>query len=181
MGVDIVALTNIRKVDALFDECGDPVNPVTREPYDNAWRLYHAPSYSDRADGIEDGKVYEYDASVHHASLSYGAYNIWRDHIARLAGWPKGSYEQYGRNWDSYAASAWDATEGPLWELINFSDCEGVIGPKTSAKIAADLRALTVTEESFEGAVWAPHFVKFYNEMVKIFEAAAGNGCVRYS
>lgn len=46
--------------------------------------------------------------------------------------------ERFGVQESSYAASAWAATGGPFWELINFSDCEGVLGPATSAKLAGD-------------------------------------------
>jgi hypothetical protein len=35
-------------------------------------------------------------------------------------------------------AAAWGMSEGPFWELIHFSDCEGTIGPEVSAKLAQD-------------------------------------------
>lgn len=177
MGVDIRAYTNIRKIDAVFDADGEPLDPVTKEPMPDALKLWVNPDYPERAADVVDKGVYEYDACVGHASYGYGGYNMWRDHLAKLAGWPLGSYQQYGRAWESYAASAWQADGGKLWELINFSDCEGTIGPAVCAKIAAELRELAATDPQFPRS----HDRQFFDEMLEIFEAAAGSGCVVFS
>ena len=49
------------------------------------------------------------------------------------------------------ADDAWERTDGPFWELINFSDCEGVIGPKTSAKLAGDFAAFQEKADAHHG------------------------------
>lgn len=177
MGVDIRGYTNIRKIEAVLDEDGEPLDPTTREPMQDALKLWVNPDYPERAADIADKGVYAYDECAGHASYGYGSYNFWRDHLAKLAGWPLGSYEQYGRSWDSHAASAWHADGGKLWELINFSDCEGTIGPAACTKIAAELREIAATDPQFP----RPHDRAFFDEMVKIFEAVAGNGCVVFS
>ena len=35
MGLDVTAYKKLSKLDALFDSDGDPVNPITREPFEN--------------------------------------------------------------------------------------------------------------------------------------------------
>ena len=59
---------------------------------------------------------------------SYMYYSKWRNQLAEMAG--LGSAEAVRTNPEK---------EGlPFVELINFSDCEGVIGPKVAAKLAKD-------------------------------------------
>ena len=63
-------------------------------------------------------------------------------------------------------------------ELIHFSDCEGTIGPKTSAKLAKDFadwrdRAEKHTPEEY--------FFAKYCDFQKAFEIAARGGAVKFS
>jgi hypothetical protein len=94
--------------------------------------------FADRADGLTPG-LYRCQAELSFRAGSYSGYNAWRESLAELAGYPKRMHRSdYKPPEELHAAGAWEATEGPFWELINFSDCEGTIGPKTSAKLAKD-------------------------------------------
>lgn len=63
---------------------------------------------------------------------SYSWYNLWRDHLCRAAnGFPVEEIwmDPYGER------------EALFWELLNFSDCQGTLGPAACAACAGDMRA----------------------------------------
>ena len=62
----------------------------------------------------------------------------------------------------------------PFYELINFSDCEGFIGPKTSAKLAKDFAAW---QEKAGERGW---FSEKYAQWRAAFELAANGGVVQF-
>lgn len=136
----------------------------------------NAAEFKARADGLEDGR-YDADQCIGFAAGSYGGYNAWRDQLAQLAGYPRVRHlAGYKPPEDLYAAGAWEATEGPFWELINFSDCEGFIGPKTSAKLARDFAEFQAKADAHEDE-W---FRRKYAEWRKAFELAANDGAVDF-
>ena len=130
-----------------------------------------------RAEGVPDiNGVYTFDQSGGFAAGSYGTYNGWRELLAKLAGW-------------TGAKQAWKAQGGPFWELINFTDCDGTIGPVVSAKLAQDFAELQDLVDgagttSFGGdeneiepsdVEW---FRRVYADFRKAFETAAQGGAV---
>lgn len=176
MGLDITAYSRLAKVDAVFDAGGEPIDPQTREPIAEDYYRPRENAHHDRADGIEPRCVYRYGKAIGHHAGSYGGYNRWREQLAELAGWPKTSYEQYGTQWPSWAASAWNAESGPFWELINFSDCEGTIGPKHCAKLAKDFAGHQAKADAHDDE----RFRKLYAEWRAAFELAADSGAVSF-
>lgn len=176
MGLDITAYRKITKLDAVFDSDGEPIDPTTREPIEYAMRAYINNDFPKQADKIEDRAIYDAADSFGFRAGSYGGYNHWRDQLAKLAGYPLGQHEQYGKVYDSYCVECWNGKTGPFSELINFSDCEGVIGPETAAKLAKDFAvfqdAADKTDEHF--------FKENYNAWRKAFEMAADAGAVSF-
>lgn len=151
MGLDI---SYVNKLTFLREEDGT----------DYAWpeemRLYPNPDFPAQADGLKDG-IYKYeDVGEFHAG-SYSGYNQWRNQLAQLAGY--GSAEQ-----------AWTTTEGPFRELINFSDCGGVIGSITSAKLAKDFAEYQHAADQHQDS----YFLERYNFWRKAFEVASNAGAV---
>jgi len=175
MGLDITAYGNLRKIDAVFSKDGEPIDPATREALDGDYYEPRPNEHYDRADGLTEG-VYRYEKAIAHRAGSYGGYNRWREELAKLGGWPLGSYEQYGKTWSSHAASAWDAKGGAFWELINFSDCEGTIGAATSAKLARDFAEHQANADAHEDN----GFREKYGQWRAAFELAANNGAVSF-
>lgn len=173
MGLDVSAYRGLKKLDVVFDAHGEPIDPVTREEITDGVRFYANPDFPGRQGQIEDRAVYSYEDSLGGWSGGYGRYNRWREELAELAGWPLSEYEQYGRMWPSHAASAWAATEGPFWELINFSDCEGVIGAEVSAKLANDF-----AEHDEKARQVGGEFYEKYQEWAACFRFASDNGAV---
>ena len=130
-----------------------------------------------RTDGLAEGR-YAASRSLHFRAGSYSGYNRWRDELAKLAGykavWHKAPYDKTGE--ESHAAGAWEAAEGPFWELINFSDCEGFIGPKTSAKLALDFAEFQPKADAVED----PWFRDLYARWREAFEVASNGGAVDF-
>ncbi len=117
MGLDVIALRNLKVSDA---------------DADNSTRFWDNPDFPGRAAGLDCTKRYEYAAAedfLDVIGISYGGYNNWRNWLAVQAGYEGGAEE------------AWKATSGPFWELINFADNEGTIGPVACAKLALDFIA----------------------------------------
>ena len=174
MGLDVYAYSNVKKIDCVLDEDGDAVHPVTRESVDYDVRVYANPDFPGRADGVEDRACYT-GKECSSLSAGYGSYNAWRNQLAKLAGYPETRHTNYGITEMRHDAGAWAATSGPFWELINFSDCEGTIGPIVSAKLARDFadfeeRAKTVGGRFYDG----------YQQWREAFETAADNGLVNF-
>lgn len=119
------------------------------------------PDFEDQADGLETG-LYDCERSGSFRAGSYRGYNLWRSRLAILI--------------DKTDYDIWDNSEGPFAELINFSDCEGIIGPVTSAKLAKDFSEHQEIAERKEDS----YFLYLYNEWRKAFETAANGGCVRF-
>lgn len=93
---------------------------------------------------LKEESVYEMDYIDSFASGSYGGYNGWRNRLYSLV---------YSGNIDDY----WEKTSNiidekytkkletnietmPFLELINFSDCEGIIGPEICEKLSKDFQ-----------------------------------------
>lgn len=176
MGLDITSYRKISKMAGVNYVDGEVVDSESGQFVDCDLVAYVNPDFPGRNDGVEDGQAYDAEDQFGFRAGGYGWYNHWRDELAKISGWPKGSYEQYGKEWESYAASAWKATSGPFWEIINFSDCEGVIGPETSKKLFEDFTAF---DEAAKHSNY-PNFYQIYRDFRKAFEMAADGGAVRF-
>lgn len=158
MGLDISYYTNTKAVpDAERDDDGYPVDSGCVLAYVN-------PDFADHADSIEHEAIYSYDDSGSFRAGSYGGYNAWRDELATLAGFPS-------------ASQVWEKADydGPFEPLINFSDCEGIIGPETSARLARDFAEHQPKADAIGG-----YFAEKYADWRAAFEAVAGNGFVDF-
>lgn len=173
MGLDIYAYSKLQKLDCVFDECGEPIDATTRKPFQNCVFLHPNQHYIDRAAGLSGW--YQRAGCFHVKAGSYGWYSKWRDWLAEISGWPISSYELYGKQWPSHAASAWAAESGPFWELINFSDCAGAIGGKHCQKLLDDFVAFQSKAEKENG-----RFFEKYQEWRKAFEVASNAGAVKF-
>lgn len=175
MGVSINAYTNLKKADVIAGE-DYAIDPVTRQERPDLWRAYVNSDFPGRADEIEDRAYYAYDERVDGMDRSYGGYNLWRNELAKIAGWPEAPDEaDNGKR--SHAASAWAATSGPFWELINFADNEGVIGGRIAAKLAKEFAEFQPKADAHP----EPFFRECYDGMRRAFEAAANTGAVDFS
>lgn len=176
MGLAVTAYKQLTKLDVLFDKWGEPINPDTRQPIDAYVKAWENPDFPGRAEGLESGAIYGYADAIDGGSMGYGGYNYWRETLAKVAGYPAKEYERYGLKEMRHDAGAWAATSGPFWELINFSDCEGTIGPVVSAKLAKDFAEHDArAKEADDG-----RFYSFYQLLRESFEFASDNGAVKF-
>lgn len=164
MGLDINAYSQLKKVDSVFDSYGKPINPVTRQSlgsnYVQFWVNFEFPG---RNNDIEDRAVYAFKGKYRFRAGSYGSYNQWRATLASMAGYKP--------------VEAWDGQceEKAFVELVNFSDCEGVIGAKTSKKLAQDFAA-----HDDQAKLENEYFYQTYCNFRKAFDMAANGGAVKF-
>lgn len=171
MGLDITAYRKLTKMDVLFDEDGEPLNPTTREPIEIYVKVYSNPDFPGRSEGLEDRGIYCFEDAADCLSMGYGGYNGWRDQLANLAGYPS-TQTQYGK---SYAAACWNGATGPFSELINFSDCEGTIGPVVCAKLSKDFADFDERAKQM-----AEGFYDRYQKLRNGVDMAADGGALKF-
>jgi hypothetical protein len=164
MGLDITAYRRLTPApDAELDSDGCP------QEWDRYVRLRENSDFPAHAEGVAQGVVQGFADSFGFRAGSYSGYDQWRDRLAQLVGW-------------NSAEACWQATsggrDGPFRELINFSDCEGVIGPAVAAKLAKDFADWDERARTFGG--FDGWFVEQYERWRKAFEMAADGGAVDF-
>lgn len=174
MGLNITAYRNIKEIGCVFDEDGEPIDPTTGEEIDYDFRAYVNSDFPGRADDVRGGAVYSSQDSTSFR-MSYGGYSHWRNELARVAGFPETELGRLGSVAKRHDAGAWAATEGPFWELILFSDCEGVIGSAVAGKLANDFAQYQEQADKED-----EHFRNWYAAWREAFEMAAEGGAVSF-
>lgn len=163
MGLDVTAFSKVRRVRD-HDGSDWEVDEIV---------LSNEPAFAPRAADVPNG-IYRYERSQHVFSRSYGTYNHWREELAKLAGYAAHPTETDDAH--IHSRTAWEAESGPFWELINFTDCDGVLGAQTCSKLLADF-------EAFEARA-AAHTDSWFRDMYRSFHAAirlaADGGAVKF-
>jgi hypothetical protein len=161
MSLDILAYKGLKKVSKKSEIDCECIQTYCEENNLNNFRLNAA--FPKAAEDIDEDYIYSAeDCFGDVMGKSCGSYGVWRNELAQLIG----HVDQQ---------SAWThPVDGPFVELINFSDCEGIIGTKVSKKLAMDFSAfeLSCLEEKDED------FIHYYNQLKKAFEFASDDGCV---
>lgn len=176
MGLDIAIYQNLKmaKGNEAFDDKGEL-------KWDENWvQFYVNPDFPGRANEIEDGKAYKGEYVNRFRAGSYGGYGVWRNTLAQLAGYPEFEYDDEFTNSKrkSHAAYGWYHPDEklPFIELINFTDCEGVIGAEICAKLAKDFAEFQEKADQHKD----DYFTKKYGAWRRAFEAASKNGVVEF-
>jgi hypothetical protein len=129
--------------------------------------------------GCSDGAVcglplYYADSGIG-GEWSYDGYSAWRDDVKRMV------YHAAKASKGSDADLTLEAAGGPFWELLNFSDARGTIGPVVAKKLAKDFDEFYEHAEMFPSAHGASiHFFDRYKTMREAFRAAAHGGAVSF-
>jgi hypothetical protein len=154
---------------------------------DNVY-LYPNDSLLDQSEGIQSG---EYTCEGIRGSFragSYSGYGNWRRTLAKMIGWEiedlwqhVGTLVQRNENLNDVLNESDELkVDIPFVELLNFSDCEGFIGPKTSAKLYLDFLEWdekAKVSDPFKGG----YFYETYQEWTEAFKVASDGGCVIFS
>lgn len=175
MGLDITAYRKIELADnnIAFDENDELTD------YHLFVQFYRNNAFSKQIAGeVEDGAAYKYEDSMSFTAGSYSSYNRWREELAKLAGYKPIRTDTYGCMADGYCAGLWKNKNpsGHFSELINFSDCDGVIGAQVSAKLANDFSIFQVKADAHESDLFREKYAKFR----AAFEMAADAGAVKF-
>jgi hypothetical protein len=161
MGLDISAYEKVTLV--------HPTNAYNEEyELPNHRFLYQSPGFIAQADGLVTGHYKVEGEEIHFRAGSYSGYNHWRNTLSLMLGKP--------------AEEVW---ENPVPGPIHFSDCEGIIGPKTSAKLAKDFAEWEEKAAIFFNAQpeyqYPDWIISKYNDFHKAFVLASNGGVVIFS
>lgn len=168
MGLDITAYSKIKIEPNGLDKDGDV------KDWDNHFTVYINPYFPGRADGLQEQIAYSYGEAHGFRAGSYSGYNRWREQLAKMAGYPAVEVERYGRKDYHHDAGAFAATSGPFWELINFSDCEGVLGSAVCKRLLVDFDRFADEAEKDS------YFDASYRDWHKAIRLGADDGCVTF-
>ena len=160
MGLDIVAFKGLTKTDA----------------EENIHVSHDAFGYNN---DLETG-WYDSEDSFHFRAGSYSSYNGWRRALCEAF---NGMTDiEFWKDSDSLL-------DAPFYELINFSDCEGQIGPKVSEKLYQEFenpenekKFEEYCEKKFgnEPGIVKEFYMANWQDFKKAFEAARHNGLVQW-
>lgn len=158
MGLDIVACSRIKFIREVRDD-----EELTFDD-DSIW--LGGDDFVERQDGLRHG-LYDVEGDeFHFRAGSYSGYNNWRSELSLAA--LEVAPEVVWRDFENFRGK-------PFAELICFSDCEGFIGPKTSAKLLEDFKKLDVRKL---GGPWDEYMCDRFEDWQLAFKLAADNGVV---
>lgn len=167
MGLDVTAYKNVKLVGIAAD--GDEWEE--KFDYNKTDWVYPDQDFLDKLPPIQPGGVYEYGDKFGFHPGAYSSYNEWRNELSLMA-------------LGVEARTVWanPARYKPFVELINFSDCEGVLGTEVCRKLLQDFMDHQEKANSYQGAdedetEW---FVRKYHDWLRAFEYAADGGYIRF-
>jgi hypothetical protein len=170
MGLDITAYSKLEYLETMETEAWEGKYRWPKERGESSLTIiahHWEPVYADRAAPIIEGGVYKVNGEAYNFRAgSYSGYNEWRGDLSQL---------MLGVS----ARTVWGREEEfkdkPFYELINFSDCEGIIGPVVARKLAADFAAHQTKTDAYYD--W---WRRKYADWRKAFELAADGGLVEF-
>lgn len=169
MGVSVSGHKNIRVEPNPDNPCGGWVAD------DGSEKFLKNRHFPEQYEGLDPDSFY-HSEYISGPSMAYGGYNRWRDQLARIAGYPKMIFNMGdGTIRETHCTKCWEGEPGPFAEQINFSDCEGTIGPVVCTKLAKDYNDFADKAELEDE--W---FLKNYKLFQFIFNEVAGNGLVSF-
>jgi hypothetical protein len=126
------------------------------------------PEFVDWADGIQEG-CYSGTFATTFGAGGYGSYNEWRAQLCRMA---------HGVEPDVLWENPAEWKGKSFYELIDFADDHGTIGPKTSAKLYRDFVAWQDKAQTQDSEV--EDFSELYRLWMEAFRLASQDGVVRF-
>jgi hypothetical protein len=120
--------------------------------------------------------LYEGGRTMNVVGMPYSMFNEWRNWLAKVAGYPAVPEQRAdGLPDHAFARGAWAAGAGPFIDLINFSDCEGTIGPAACVRLLADFDRFL--QEADAQDAW---FIETYQAFRTGLQIAAPAGCLAF-
>ena len=164
MGLDITAYSHVKK---LAKNCSDvDVNYAACQKRRHM-RAHVVPDFADRLpSGAGCYKPTPKTKRYVFRTGSYSYYNEWRNRLAQII--LNVPAEIVWHNLEEY-------TNQPFFELINFSDAEGTIGPEASKRLHnafVEFREMAQKEDEY--------FQRLYDDMTEAFKLGSQNGLVTF-
>lgn len=191
MTLSVNAYAQLYKIDCVYNEAGEPIDPNTREEIADYVKLYVNTDFAQSraapfVNGVYVSKVTE---SVHFP-MGYPTHRVFREALAKLAGYPAVEWERvpdYAPSREmSHFASAWLRAEQtcnlPFYELICFSDCEGTLGTEVCKRLLPEfdrvsaVRGTTPVAMPGGGNFWA-----IFDNWHKAVRVAADGGAITFN
>ena len=158
--------------------------PDFEEMHQNSVFLYPNDSLLDQSEGIKNGEYISEGIQGSFRAGSYSGYGSWRRILAEMIGW---EIEDLWRSVETLVQRNENlndvlnendrfSVDIPFVELLHFSDCEGFIGPKTSAKLHSDFLEWNENAKNFDSQ--NSYFYEKYQEWTEAFKVASDGGCV---
>ena len=170
MGLDIAVYKLLELVEnPELEEDGCLVNE------DDVIKLWKHPRFPKQFDDLVDEGVYKYEQLYDFVVGGYPNYTTYRDTLAKLANYKPVIDNDPSSKLHPFFYGAHYVKEGPFREQIVFSDCEGVIGSKTSKKLAEDY-----AKYIDKAAAIGDRFFEIYLEFKKAFDLARHDGVVKF-
>lgn len=178
MGLDVTAWERVERVDHEGDEPPEPGG------YDDHAHL--SGDFRERGDDLEPGWYRTGGERHDFRAGSYSGYNWWRAELGALVGtrpeevWEaaKVAHRETGASLEAVPERYRDL---PFVELLDFTDCDGYVGPRTSAALAADFAEWAERAEARAGTIAnGDYWIETYREFRRAFEVAARGGAVRF-
>ena len=160
MGLDIRAYKNLKETKfPVYDEWGDLDYDVNIN-FDYDIEITEN-NFKGRSEGLYKEKIYNWENMYSFTCGSYSGYNNWRSLLKEFSKTLKGN--------------------NIFYELIEFSDCEGIIGSVVSKKLYNDFKnnenkAYEYSKKISDGKYW----YNKYKEWENAFKIAKENGAVYF-
>jgi hypothetical protein len=175
MGLDVSGYSHI-EIRSLVDQYDEDF-----EDHESVHQDYINNDFTHTVPADWQGKEYvlwrktDESEDVHFRAGSYGGYNLWRSGLAHYA------FEFPARDSLHVNRDLWDTVveaEGkPFFELINFSDCEGVFYGPVCEKLYVDFYA---HRDNYIDSVDADVYdIERYDYWMKAFDLDKDNGLVK--
>ena len=179
MGLDISYASKIN-----FESRSYISDDIDMNGIPNGVYLYPNDSLLDQSEGIQSGQYICEGIQGSFRAGSYSGYGGWRKVLAELIGWEIENLWQHVATLVQRNENLNDvlnendrfSVDIPFVELLHFSDCEGFIGPKTSAKLHSDFLEWDEKAKNFDSQ--NSYFYEKYQEWTEAFKVAGDGGCV---
>jgi len=175
MGLDIVAYSNIKKERKIEDE-DDEYENYDITIYSNSSFVYQLGSLNVNThySKTKNSKVQSFRIG------SYSTYNGWRNDLSIMAGYisAESVWDDFKDNLRYYKLKEIineKVIMKPFYEIIFFSDCDGVIGPEISKKLYDDFLLFDETAKKEN-----EYFYRIYSIFKDAFKIASDNGLVLF-
>jgi hypothetical protein len=190
MGLDLSVVKNLKYIGDESDFSEEEMDDL----WDNKVHLYNNDMLFRQSDGLKTG-FYDgdYVSGIDRVGWSYSGYNAWRSVLAKFIGYNDVNDIGEKYQWivrDDVIASVLDEKiereREPFIEMCYFSDCEGFIGPKTSARLYKDFLDNTVKYFKYLDDENVPDSIKeyyknCYTNLIEYFRIASEeNGAVLF-